>query len=163
LILVAGSGVQSGAEEGPAPRESPALPTARSAIEPAAPVLPGDVVAAMQEARYEDARRGLIALAEKSADADDRAYSAYRRAVAERMAGHRDAARATLQDALRGSPANRWAAKIRYELAGVELAAGKPAVAEALTQAEAVRLLAPDRKDRLAEVYHGFAVRLLEP
>ena len=64
---------------------------------------------------------------------------------------------------MRDAPANRWAAKIRYELAGVELAAGNLGAAEVLTQAEAVRLLAPDRKDRLAEVYHAFAIRLLEP
>ena len=117
----------------------------------------------MQEARYEDARRALTALAENTANADDRAYLAYLRAVAERLAGDRDAARATLQDAMRAAPANRWAAKIRFELAGIELAAGNLAAAEELTRAEAVRLLAPDRKDRLAEVYHAFAIQLLEP
>ena len=83
--------------------------------------------------------------------------------MAERLAGHRDGARAVLQAVLRDGPTSRWAAKIRYELAGVELAAGNLAAAEELTRAEATRLLAGDRKDRLAEVYHGFAVKLLEP
>ena len=163
LIVVAAAGPRSEAQDGRPPGRPRALPTARGAIEPAAPVLPGDVVAAMQEARYEEARRALTALAEHAANADDRAYLAYLRAVAERLAGNRDAARATLKDAMRAAPANRWAAKIRYELAGVELAAGNLAEAEALTRAEAGRLLAPDRKDGLAEVYHAFAIRLLEP
>ena len=149
------------AGEGPA--RSPALPTAKGAIDPAAPVLPAEVVAAMLEARYDDAGRALMATAEKAASADDRAYLTYLRAVAERLAGNREAARTTLREALRVAPANRWAAKMRYELAGVELAAGRPEEAEELTREEAVRLLAPDRKDRLAEVYHAFAVRLMEP
>jgi len=36
-------------------------------------------------------------------------------------------------------------------------------VAEELARSEAIRLLSNDRKDRLAEVYHAFARRLLEP
>ena len=60
-------------------------------------------------------------------------------------------------------PKGRWAAKIRFELAGIELAAGNWAPAEELARAEAERLLAGDRKDQLAGVYHAFARRLLEP
>ena len=45
----------------------------------------------------------------------------------------------------------------------VEVAAGKFAAAEALAREEAEGLLAADRKDRLAEVYRGFADRLLKP
>jgi tetratricopeptide (TPR) repeat protein len=163
MILIAGFGLRSRAEEGSQSSRSTAVPTAKGAIEPAAPVLPADVVAAMQDARFDEARRALIALGERAADADDRAYFAYLRAVAERLSGNRDGAREVLQEALRIAPTNRWAAKIRYELAGVELAAGQLATAEELARAEAVRLLAADRKDRLAEVYHAFAIRLLEP
>ena len=42
-------------------------------------------------------------------------------------------------------------------------AAGNLPVAEELARSEAIRLLSDDRKDRLAEVYHAFARRLLEP
>jgi alpha-2-macroglobulin len=163
MILVAGSGLRSGAEENSLPGKSPGIPTAKGAIEPAAPVLPGGVVAAMQEGRYDNARDALIALGEKATDANDRAYFAFLRAVAERLSGNRDAARKTLQDALQVAPGNRWATKMRYELAGVELALGNAAEAEALARAEAERLLAADRKDRLAAVYHGLAIRLLQP
>jgi tetratricopeptide (TPR) repeat protein len=163
MVLGVGFGLRSRAEEGPPPSRSAAVPTARGAIEPAAPVLPAEVVAAMQDARYDDARHALGVLGEKAADADDRAYFSFLRAVAERLAGNRDAARQALQEALRVAPTNRWAAKIRYELAGIELAAGNLAAAEELARAEAVRLLAAGRKDRLAEVYQAFAGRLLEP
>ncbi len=54
-------------------------------------------------------------------------------------------------------------AKIRSELAAVELAGGHPDRAEALARLEAETLLAPDRKDRLAGVYQAFARRLLTP
>ncbi len=53
--------------------------------------------------------------------------------------------------------------KIRSELAAVEVAAGKFAAADALARVEAESLLGDDRKDRLAEVYRGFANRLLNP
>ncbi len=163
LLFFLGAGFASRGQEAGLPARPTAFPTARGAIEPAAPVLPAEVVAAMQEARFEEARRALIALGEKSADVDDRSYYDYLRAVAERLAGNRDAARTVLQTALRDNPTTRWAAKLRYELAGVELAAGNLAAAEELMRAEATRLLAADRKDRLAEVYHAFAVKLLEP
>src|SRR5262245_62065234 len=71
MVLIAGFGLRSRAEEGPPPSRSAAVPTAKGAIEPAAPVLPADVVAAMQDARFDDARRALSALGERAADADD--------------------------------------------------------------------------------------------
>ena len=141
----------------------PAAVSPRRAIDPAAPAIPAELVAAMQEGRYADARKALTALAEKAKAADDRAYFEYLRGVAERLEGNRDAARETLRTALQAAPATRWSAKIQFELAGIELASGNPAAAEQLTRAEAERLLAGDRKDRLAEVYHAFARRLLEP
>jgi tetratricopeptide (TPR) repeat protein len=145
-----------------------ALGSGRAAIEPAAPVVPGEVVASMQAGRYEEACRALIALGEQAKDRDDGVYFAYLRAVAERLAGNRDAARETLQTAMRvetkpGEAGWRWTTKIRFELAALELAAGNLAAAEELARAEAGRLLAGDRKDRLAEVYQAFAHRLLEP
>ena len=137
--------------------------TARSAIDPAAPVVPAEVVAAMQGGEYETARRALIALGEKSKDREESAYYAYLQAVAQRLAGQRDGARETLRKAIQANPAGRWAPKMRFELAGLELAAGKLSAAEELSRAEATRLLAGERKDQLAGVYERFAQKLLEP
>ncbi len=83
--------------------------------------------------------------------------------MALRLSGRLDAARELLSAALKAAPGGRWAAKVRSELAAVEVAAGRFAAAEALAREEAERLLAGDRKDRLAEVYRGFADRLLSP
>ncbi len=95
----------------------------------------------------------MTTLGENAKDAEDRAYFGYLRGIAERLSGNRDAARETLRTALQAAPATRWEAKIRMELAGIELASGNLAAAEQLTRSEAERLLAGDRKDRLAEVY----------
>ncbi len=142
----------------------PATPTTgKKALAPAAPVLPAEVVDAMQDGRYDDAGRSLSALAQKSASTDDQAYFTYLRAIAERLGGHRDIARETLTKALQIDPKSRWAIKIRYELAGIELASGNWAPAEELARAEAERLLSGDRKDQLAGIYHEYARRLLEP
>ncbi len=142
---------------------SPVVVSPGGPIEPAAPVVPAELAAAMQEGRYDDVRRALTALADAARTPDDRAYFKYLRGIAERLAGARDAARATLRTALQAAPATRWAAKIQYELAGIELASGNLEAAEQLTRAEAELLLAGDRKDRLAEVYHAYARQLLEP
>jgi tetratricopeptide (TPR) repeat protein len=121
------------------------------------------VVAALQGGQYEPAIRGLASLAEHAKAADDQAYFAYLRAIAERLSGQRDAARRTLRTTLQAVPNSPWAAKIRFELAGLELADGNWAAAEELARGEAMRLLSGTRKDELAEVYHAFARRLLEP
>ena len=92
-----------------------------------------------------------------------KAYIPVIRGVALRLSGKLDAARELLSATLKAAPRGRWAAKIRSELAAVELAAGRFAAAEALARDEAERLLAGDRKDRLAEVYRAFADRLLTP
>ena len=97
------------------------------------------------------------------ADRAGKSYNALILGIAQRLGGQADAARTTLAAALEAAPKGPWAAKIRLELAGVELAAGRPAEAELLARAEAESLLAGDRKDRLAEVYYAFARRLLKP
>ncbi len=150
-----GAGAGAGAGEA-------AVPSARGAVEPSAPVLPEAVVAAMQESRFDEARRAILELRDRAAG-DDRSYFNYLAAVAERLGGRRAEARELLQTALREAPGGRWAAKIRFELADMELAGGNPANAEGLAQAEAARVLAPGRKDRLAEVYRTFALRRLKP
>ena len=68
-----------------------------------------------------------------------------------------------MRTAIQADPLSRWVPKIRFELAGIELASGNWAAAEELTRAEATRLLAGERKDQLAEVYYAFARQLLEP
>src|SRR5262245_56109765 len=153
---------------GPAARsadpEPPARSAARRAVEPATPELPAAIVAAMQEGRYAEADQALSALADApTASGEMKAYVAVIRGVALRLSGRLDAARELLSAALKEAPRGRWAAKARSELAAVEVAAGQFAAAEALAREEAERLLAGDRKDRLAEVYRGFADRLLSP
>ena len=145
--------------------QSPPAPStaARAAIEPVAPLVPAEVVAALQGGEFETARKALIALGEKAKDRDDGAYYAYLQAIAEHLTGQRDPARETLRKALQANPAGRWAPKLRFELAGIELAAGNGAAAEELTRDEAVRVLAGPRKDQLAGVYQSFAQKLLVP
>jgi uncharacterized protein YfaS (alpha-2-macroglobulin family)/TolA-binding protein len=141
-----------------------AAPSAARAFEPAAPVLPAEVVAALQEGRTADAIAALDALAKApGATADDRAYAALIGGIARRLGGKLDDARAVLAAALEAAPQGRWAAKLRGELTTVELAAGRFAEAEALARAQAEGLLAADRKDRLAGIYETFARRLLKP
>ncbi|MFO0952539.1 MAG: tetratricopeptide repeat protein [Isosphaeraceae bacterium] len=93
----------------------------------------------------------------------DRSYVALVRGTSQRLAGKVDQARATLLEALAANRVGVWSAKIRLELAGIELAAGRHAEAEALARSQAETLLAGDRKDRLAQVYYTFAKRLLKP
>jgi len=144
--------------------EAARVPAARRAVEPVAPVLPAEAVAALQEGHYKDALAALERrAAEPKATADDRAYLALVRGVALRLDGRPDDARAALRAALAATPKGSWAAKLRAELAAVELAARRPAEAEELARVEAETLLAGGRKDRLAEIYRGFAGRLLRP
>ncbi|MGC8640208.1 MAG: MG2 domain-containing protein, partial [Isosphaeraceae bacterium] len=135
----------------------------RTAIKPPAVVLPAEVVALLQEGKYDAARTAIAHLKDAAQDRDERAYLGYLQAIAERLAGQQDAARATLRAAAEENPKGHWISKIRFELAEAELAAGNLAAAEELARSEAVRLLADLRKDRLAEVYHAFARRLLNP
>jgi len=129
----------------------------------AAPAVPGDVVAALQERKFAEARPALAALRERAGTDDDRAYLDFLSAVADRLDGRRDAARDTLRKAMLDFPKSVWLPKIRYELAALELASGDPARAEELARASAAPLLADERKDRLAEVYKSFARGLLKP
>ena len=102
-------------------------------------------------------RQRLTTLRENAKNPDEATYFAYLQGIADRLAGHRDAARENLRTAIQADALSRWAPKIRFELAGIELAAGNWAAAEELARAEAIRLLSGDRKDSLAEVYHAFA------
>ena len=154
LLLTA----RSHAEPPPAPSTA-----AKTAIEPVAPVVPAEVIAALQGGEYETARKALITLGTTAKDRDQAAYYAYLQAIAERLSGQRDEARETLRKGLSASPTGRWAPKLRFELAAIELAAGNGAAAEELTRDEAVRLLAGPRKDQLAGVYQSFAQKLLDP
>jgi len=139
------------------------LPAAKGAIEPPAPILPAQLVSALQAGEFATARTALAALRDKAKTADEQSYFAYLQGVSERLGGERDLSRKTLSEAIAASPDGPWAPKMRLELAGIELAAGNHAHAEELARAEVVRLLAGARKDRLAAVYQAFARRLFEP
>ena len=145
-------------------KPAPRVAASRRAIEPVAPPLPAEAVAALQEGHYKDA---LAILAKRGDEgktsADDKAYLAMIRGIALRLDGRPGDAREILRAALDGAPKGRWAAKLRAELAASALAAGAPAEAEALARVEAEALLDGPRKDALAEVYRGFAEGLLRP
>lgn len=140
------------------------VPPPQRAVEPAAPVVPGDLVALLQADKYEEAAKALDALAaDPKADADTRAYLGIVKAIAQRLDRKLDDARNTLQAALKLAPEGKWAVKARSELARTELQAMRPIEAEKLAQAEVKALLADDRKDSLAGVYRDYARKLLEP
>ena len=130
-------------------------------VEPSTPPLPARLTAAIQEGRYEEARQILAEIRRGDIAADRSQYLSLLSAIVERLAGQPAAARSLLQTALAGDPNGRWAAKVRGELAVVELQLGDLPAAEALVRAEATRLLAPERKDQLAAVYETIANRLL--
>ncbi len=99
----------------------------------------------------------------KKADPPTRSYLALVEGTGNGLPVVPTTARKILRAALEATPKGPWSAKLRLELAGVELAAGRADEAETLARVEAIGLLAGDRKDRLAEVYHAFARRLLKP
>ena len=137
------------------------LPGGAKAIAPATPNLPPGVARAMQEGRFAEAAAGLEKLASESTDAWARGYFDLVRGVALRLDGRLDEARGVLASAISANPKGPWAPKLRAELAAVELASGKPREAEALARGEVELLLSGDRKDRLAETFRAFALRLL--
>lgn len=144
--------------------DRPRVPEARSALEPAAPPLPAEVVAALQEGRFDDAAGELQKLqGPAQTSEDERAYFALVRGAVLRLNGALEPAREALTAALEKAPGGTWAAKLRAELAALEVAAGRFAEAEALARSQAEALLATPRKDALAEVYETFAARLLRP
>ncbi|MDB5351392.1 MAG: large extracellular alpha-helical protein, partial [Planctomycetota bacterium] len=144
--------------------DAPARPSAARAVEKVTPELPAAIVAAMQDGKYAEADKALAAMAgDPKTSAETKEYIQVIRGVALRLSGKLDAAREVLSAALKAAPKGRWAEKLRSELVAVEVAAGKFAAAEAIAREEAESLLTPDRKDRLAEVYRGFADRLLKP
>ncbi len=161
LVLLA-SGIALGADD-PKPPAASSSSISRRAVDPAAPALPGPVVAAMQGGKYDEAIVGLDRLVRDAADPATRSYLALIRGTADRLAGRPDAARSAWAAALAADPRGPWSSKVRLELAGLELAAGHPDRAEAFAREVAVSLLAGDRKDRLAGVYLAFARRLLRP
>ena len=126
--------------------------------------MPDTVLAAMQAGRYAEAVAGLDKLAaDAKLSADDRAFVALLKATALRRSGKLVEARATLADVVKAQPKNPWAAKLLGERIAVELAAKAFPAAEALARSAAESALADARKDRLAEVYRGFARRMLAP
>ena len=86
------------------------------------------------------------------------------RGTALRLAGKLDAAREALSGALKDCPeGGRGRPSSARSWRPSRSPPASSRAAEALARAEAEALLAGDRKDRLAEVYRGFADRLLKP
>jgi uncharacterized protein YfaS (alpha-2-macroglobulin family)/tetratricopeptide (TPR) repeat protein len=141
----------------------PVVPVATHAFDLVAPAMPPAIVAAMQEGRYADAVKALEAPLSDEETPDDASYRQLVTGVAQKLAGQLDAARGTLQKALDASPGGRWTAKLRSELAAVEVASRNFEAAEALARAEASSLVDPNRKDALAGIYRSFAESLLKP
>ncbi len=77
-------------------------PAPQRAVEPAAPVIPGSLVAALQGGDYETARRSLVTLRAEAKSDDDRAYFAYLQAIAERLAGQRESSPRYAQSRIAG-------------------------------------------------------------
>ena len=166
LALVGLAVVGLGAVSGLRAVEKPGaeMPGARKAVGPAAPVLPAEVVGALQEGRFGDAITGLDRFAaDPKTTPEAKAFAVVVGATARRLDGRLDDARAVLLKAIAEAPGGRWAAKMRAELAAVEVAAGRFDRAESLARAEAETLLDDGRKDRLAGVFRAFGGRLLEP
>ena len=125
-------GLPAPAAEAPAP--APRAIDPRAAIEPAAPVLPAEVVAAMQEGRFGPAQEALAQLAAKATKASEKAYYALIRGIAQRLAGQGDEARKTLSAALEAAPRGPGRPRSGSSWPRVELAAGRFAEAEALAR-----------------------------
>ena len=161
VVLALLWGATTWADE-PASKEA-ATPAAGGALQTAAPELPDEIVAALREGRFDEAITALGGLRDQAGTAEERAYLDFLASIADRLAGREDAARDRLRAALEAHPRSVWVAKIRQELAMLELAGGDAARAEELARTQATALLADDRKDRLADVYESFAHRLLTP
>ncbi|MDX2036423.1 MAG: MG2 domain-containing protein [Isosphaeraceae bacterium] len=161
-IVLASTALVAAARGDDAPPPAQPKPAAR-VIEPAAPVLPAEIVSAMQSGEFKAAAAAIDRLRASSAAAEVKEYLGLIKGIAERLAGDAEAARATFRATLAEAPKGRWGAKIRHELVGLDLAAGRFAAAEEIARGETVALLAGERKDRLAGVYHAFARRLLQP
>ena len=91
LVLAIFAGLPALAAEAPA--AGPRAIDPRAAIEPAAPVLPAEVVAAMQEGRYGPAQEALAKLSAETAKASEKAYYGLIQGIAQRLAGPGDARR----------------------------------------------------------------------
>lgn len=148
----------------PEPTSSQEIPQAKNAIKPVAPLIPPPIITQLQEGKYGPADAELSRWADDpKRSADERTYAALIRGIAARLGNRPEDASKLLRAALERDPKGVWAAKLRFELAGVELAAGRPDAAEALLRAETESLLAVTRKDGLARIYFVFADRLVNP
>src|SRR5262245_41064391 len=95
-------------------QEIPGKPPAAHAIAPVAPVIPAEVVAALQEKRYGEAATALTRIRAElqSKDPADAAYAALVLGIAQRLDGKLDDARSTLRAALQEGAKTVWAAKL---------------------------------------------------
>ncbi len=140
------------------------VPSGKDVALSVAPVLPGEILQSLQAGKYAEAADALAKLeAQPDTKPADAAYFRLVHGIALKLGKSYDDARSTLEKALKDDPDGPWTAKLRSELAAVEIAAGRFATAEKMAREQAEHLLDGDRKDRLAGVFQDFADRLLHP
>ncbi len=140
-------------ESGPAEEAKPEDPAERMA--------PSAVRIAFQDRDYKaavDELDRLIAAGEGGAD-----YWLYLKGLAHLYAKEYDAAIAAFREVEATHPEGPWRAKARYGRADAHLLARQYAEAEAIYEAEAVRLMDPKRKDDLARRLLVFADKYATP
>ncbi len=167
---------------GPTLEEGPTLPEPTSAIAPVVPVLPSEIVEAMQARDYPTARKAITArirsIQEPQDDQDEPegqgdeaaesspseiAYLRYIEGRAHRLEGDLEAARRSLEAAITDDDQGPWTRMIQFELAEVFLQDRDYRAAEALAATLTESLLSDERKDDLARIYRDFALRLADP
>src|SRR4051812_8637254 len=84
MVTLAALGVATGLG---ADTPSKATPTSRRAVSPITPTVPGPVVAAIQEGKYDDAAKALDKMIAEAKAPVEKSYYRFLRGVAERLGG----------------------------------------------------------------------------
>ncbi len=138
------------------------IPKASKAVDPAAPVLPASIVAAMQEGRYTDASAAIDKESTRVKGAD-LVYYRLIQGSALRLDKKLDEARKVLSDAIAADREGVWRTKIEFELALVELASRHFDAAEALFHKQANSVWGNERKVDASRLCERLADRVLNP
>lgn len=132
------------------------------AFEPVAPVLPGSIVAAMQEKRYDAAIAELKTWAERAKPAD-KTYGVLIEAIALRLDKKLDSARTLLTRTIQADPDSVWRMKLESELVAVEIDARRFEAAEAILDRQARAVISASNKDATAKIEERIADSILKP
>lgn len=143
----------------PVPEAAP--PEEAKPEDPAERMPPPAVRTALQDRDYSAAVRELDKLLAAGADGTD--YWLYLKGLAVLRLGNLDEAIALFGEVEAKHPKSPWLAKARYARAEAHLQRRQYAEAEAIYEAEAVRLMDPKRKDDLARRLLAFADKYATP